>query len=155
MIRRVFDPEVILAAARSPDVAQHLDEITEQAAADFFACPENLSFIDDETGACAVFEYIEKSIYEAHFLIQGRGPARLRALEDMAEEVFTTYGASGIYGYVSRNNRAARVVGRWIGGTSTGPHVDAAGRDQILFCLTRENYVVRTKKGCRRPATRD
>lgn len=111
-----------------------------------FSAPENVIFRDD-AGACAVFEHEGDGYYDAHLLCVGRGADRLLALKEMVRALFTTHGARGIYCLISRQNRAARVIARWLGGSFNGPHTDAAGRQLTLYTLTRENYATRTAEG--------
>lgn len=146
-VRRISDITPVSFALADPrtrtlsDISADFAEIER-----VFSAPENVILLDDETLACAIFEHEGGGVYEMHFLCPGRGGGRLVALKKMLDTLFTTYGARGIYGYISRQNRAARAAARWLGGLFGEPYTDAAGRQLVLYSLTREQHA-RTEKG--------
>lgn len=144
MIRRITSVDDIADTLADPAVRE-LSLVPADVAeiATTFSAPENVIFKDD-SGACAIFEYEGSGCYDAHLLCSGRGADRLSALKEMVRELFTSHGARGIYCYIPRQNRAARVVARWLGGSFCGPYTDAAGLQLVLYTLTREQHVSRT-----------
>jgi hypothetical protein len=135
-MRRVTDSAEIAKIAAGAEAAR-IGDVTPSRIASL-ASPENVILVDDATGACAVFEHEGGGIYDLHWVCTGRGAGKLLALKRMVRALFTDYGGCGIYGFISRDNRAARVVARWLGGTFGGAYTDAAGHQLAVYAQTKE-----------------
>lgn len=139
-IRRVTDAETLAHLVTAAGDVERVGEISREQIEDFVSSPENIVLHDTATSACAVFEHEERGMYDIHWLCPGRGTARLVALKKMVDALFTTYGACGIYGYLSRDHRAARVIARWLGASFRGNYESAAGQSVALYTLTKAQH---------------
>lgn len=135
-------PEMLNRVANAPEVIRGLAPgylaIDLKA---FFDSPENVMFGDDR--GVVMFVRKDHEHYEMHYLMTRcmRGKAGLLAIKEAIRELFTYHAASVITGSTPRENRAARLVNRALGGRPYGVCVDSQGRDCINYVLERQTWV--------------
>lgn len=81
-------------------------------------------------------------VYEMHWLLtkQVRGEAALRLARRGIDRLFTDRDAVAIVGATPRENRAARMMNRALGGRPTGEVTDSLGRSCITYRLDRASW---------------
>jgi RimJ/RimL family protein N-acetyltransferase len=107
----------------------------------FFDAPGNLMLGDDR--GVVLFAYCGDGTYEMHYALTSslRGKAALQAIRTAIGALFTYRDAHAIVGSTPRDNRAARVINRALGGRPYGVSVDSMGRDCIDYVLERATWV--------------
>lgn len=128
--------------ANHPDVLRFIAPGYQSVDLDaFFAAPENVMF-GDANGLLLFCHQPSDHTYEMHWLLTEavRGRAALRMAKNAIATVFTNFDACAITGSTPRENRAACMMNRALGGVPDGVSADSMGRPCIKFKLERTTW---------------
>lgn len=134
-------PAMLNYVANHPDVLRYvapgyraLDLST------FFDVKENVMFGD--TRGLILFLYQPDHTYKMHWLLTEaiRGRQALLMARNAIATMFTNYDCCAITGSTPRENRAARMMNRALGGLPTGVSKDSQGRHCIDYRLERVQW---------------
>lgn len=133
LLNRIVNQPEVLAAMAPGYLAVNL--------AGFFDRPGNL-MLGDERGV-VLFSFLGDGTYKMDYALTSslRGRNALRAIRTAIAALFTQREAHAITGSTPRENRAARVMNRALGGRPYGVSVDSQGRDCIDYVLERATWV--------------
>lgn len=107
----------------------------------FFKVKENVMFGDDRGLILFLYQPADHS-YQMHWMLTEaiRGRDALLMAKNAIRTVFTSYDACAITGATPRENRAACMMNRALGGVPDGVSTDSMGRPCINFRLERKKW---------------
>ena len=133
-VLRIYDAEILNARINKPEILPVV--APGHASYDLTEFIENRRNVALSHGpAMAIFQYLGEGIYQGHYLNPSdyRGRGARESSKMMISELFTNYPADAIYGRISRNHRAARVMSRSLGFTMIGECRDAEGQPCVEY----------------------
>jgi hypothetical protein len=106
----------------------------------FFDNPGNL-VIGDARGV-VMFANMGDGNFEVHYMLTSnlRGRERLQRIKEAFTALFTYRDAVAIVGATPRDNHAARMMNRALGGRPIGEKIDSQGRQSIIYILERKTW---------------
>ena len=134
--------EMLNYVANHPDVMRHI--APGYASLDlgaFFNTPENVMF-GDTRGLILFLYHAKDHTYQMHYLLTEaiRGRNALLMAKNAIATMFTNYDCCAITGSTPRENHAARMMNRALGGLPTGVSKDSQGRHCIDYKLERVRW---------------
>lgn len=133
--------QTINAIANQPEVLRFVAPGCDRVdLAGFFDRPANVAVWD--TLGAMLFGAKGDGTYEAHYLftIGRRGKEALDFAREAFNTMFTTHGATAIFGSIVRDNRAARVMSRALGCIPCGEFIDERGEHRINYIMERGRW---------------
>jgi hypothetical protein len=135
-VSRIYDAETLNERINEPDILVN--------AAPGYVSYDLSEFVYDirnivlsHSRSMAIFQYLGEGVYQGHYMNPSdyRGRDARESSKMMLSEMFTNYPVDAIYGRISRNHRAARVMTRSLGFTMIGKCRDAEGQSCVEYLI--------------------